>query len=154
MILSLAPMVRCVRERRCRMAEYQKDKKEVQEFLSHAKDIILKGNVQINNMPWKGKVNKTLTYMSETGITQRDMEKVVCELQTANYSYTADDNNQKFKNEQFWIFGIIKNMVDKDERLYVKLKIKMIKGEILLIMSFHPEEPEYKNGKLEFPYKV
>lgn len=31
------------------MAEYQKDKKEVQEFLSHAKDIILKGNVQINN---------------------------------------------------------------------------------------------------------
>lgn len=29
----------------------------------------------------------------------------------------------------------------------------MIKGEILLIMSFHPEEPEYKNGKLEFPYK-
>lgn len=57
------------------MAEYQKDKKEVQEFLSHAKDIILKGNVQINNMPWKGKVNKTLTYMSETGITQRDMEK-------------------------------------------------------------------------------
>jgi hypothetical protein len=136
------------------MAEYQKDKEEVQKFLDCVKDIISKGtNVQLNNHPWHGRVNKTLTYMAETGIGQQDMEKVICELQVSNYSYTADDYNKYFDGEQFWFFGIRKNIIDKDENLYIKLKIRTIEDKILLIMSFHPEAPDEKSKKLEFPYK-
>lgn len=136
------------------MAKYQKDKKEVQGFLSCVKDIISKGtNVSINNETWHDKVNKTLIYMAETGIEQKDIEKVICELEVSNYSYTADDYNEKFEGEQFWFFGITKNMVDKDEDLYIKLKIRSINDDILLIMSFHPEEPSDKSKKLKFPYQ-
>lgn len=136
------------------MAHYQKDKAEVQRFLNCVKDIIAKGmDVQLNNHPWHGRVNKTQTYMAETGINQKDMEKVICELQVSNYSYTADDYNMNFEGEQFWFFGITKNMVDKDENLYIKLKIRTIEDKILLIMSFHPEEPDEKSKKLKFPYK-
>lgn len=68
------------------MSRYKKDKKEVQEFLDNVKSIILSGsNIKINNLPWKGnKVNKTLGYMAETGISQQDIEKVICELQVSN----------------------------------------------------------------------
>lgn len=137
------------------MAKYQKAKEEVKSFLTDVKSIILEGtNVKINNVPWKGKkVNKTLAYMAETQITQKDIEKVIFELQLSNYSYTADDENVNFKDEQVWIFGIRKTMIDKDEDLYIKLKIRIIEEEMLLIMSFHPERPDYTNQKLEFPYK-
>lgn len=136
------------------MAGYQKDKEEVQRFLDHVKDIILKGkNIHINNLPWNNRVNKTLAYMAETGIHQQDIEKIICELQIFNYCYTTDDRNKNFKDEQFWIFGITKNIIDKDEDLYIKLKIRIIGEEILLIMSFHPEEYDHKSKKLEFPYK-
>lgn len=136
------------------MAEYQKNKEEVQVFLNNVKTQILKGSVYINNKPWKGnKVNKTLTYMAEKGISQKDIEKVICELQISNYSYTADDKNEKFKDEQVWIFGIRKNIVDKEEDLYIKLKIRIIGEEILVIMSFHLESPDYDSQKLQFPYK-
>ena len=155
MILLLAPVVWCIQERRGGMARYQKDEKEVRKFLDNVKSIILSGgNITINNAPWKGnKINKTLIYMAETRISKQDIEKVICELQVSNYSYTADDKNKRFKYEQVWMFGITKNMVDKDENLYIKLKIRVIKEEILLIMSFHPEEIDNMNQKLEFPYK-
>ena len=137
------------------MARYQKAKEEVKSFLNNVKSLILEGtNVKINNVPWRGnKVNKTLAYMAETQITQKDIEKVIYELQVSNYSYTADDENVNFKDEQVWIFGITKTLIDKDEDYYIKLKIRIIEEEMLLIMSFHPEKPNYTNQKLEFPYK-
>lgn len=137
------------------MAQYKKAKDEVNSFLDHVKSFISKRmNIIINNRPWKGnKVNKTLSYMAETGITQKDIEKIICELQPCNYSYTADDINKYFKNEQVWIFGITKTMIDKEEDLYIKLKIRVVEEEVLLIMSFHPEKPDDTNKKLEFPYK-
>lgn len=137
------------------MASYQKDKKEVQDFLEKVKDIILQHKkVLLNAAPWKGnRVNKTLAYMAETGINQKDIEKIICELQVTHYSYTADDRNENFKDEQVWIFGMTKNMIDKDVDLYIKLKIRRIGEEILLIMSFHPEYPGLNNHKLQFPYR-
>lgn len=136
------------------MARYQKNKGEVQEFLDQVKILISEGdNVIINNKPWRGnRVNKTLAYMAETGITQKDMERVICELKVSNYSYTADDRNENFKDEQVWLFGIAKKLIDKDEDLYIKLKIRFIGEKILLVMSFHPEAPSVDGGKLEFPY--
>lgn len=137
------------------MANYQKSKEEVRHFLDNVNALIRKGNrTQINCRPWKGnRVNKTLTYMAETGINQQDIEKVILELQVTNYSYTADDVNIHFPDEQFWIFGITRNMIDKDENLYIKLKIRQFEDEILLIMSFHPEMPKDTEQKLIFPYK-
>lgn len=138
------------------MGVHQKDRQEVQEFLSKAKHLISEGtSVQLNCMPWAaGRVNKTQQYMAETGIGKKDIENVVSELQVSNYSFTTDDQNSNFVNEQFWIFGITKNLVDQEEDLYIKLKIRMIGEEMLLIMSFHPEEPENDNKKLRFPYTV
>lgn len=137
------------------MAKYQKTKDEVNRFLEDVKAIILKGaNVQINNKPWKGnRVNKTLTYMAETGISFEDIKNVIYELKLSNYSYTADETNSNFKDEQVWIFGITKNMVDKEQDLYIKLKIRVFEDKLLLIMSFHPEEPRIYDKKLKFPYK-
>lgn len=137
------------------MAEYRKEKEEVQEFLDKVKSLISKQNrIHVNTAPWKGnRVNKTLAYMAETGISQKDIEEIVCELQIMHYSYTADDRNVNFKNEQVWIFGITKNIIDQDVNLYIKLKIRIIGEEILLIMSFHPENPRYNDQRLKFPYK-
>ncbi len=137
------------------MARYQKKISEVQQFLTTVKKLVLCSEKStINNRPWAGnKVNKTLTYMTETGISKRDIEKVIGELQVCNYSYTADDKNERFSNEQVWIFGITKNLIDKDEDLYIKLKIRIIEGELLLIMSFHPESPEIEDLRLRFPYR-
>ncbi len=82
-------------------------KEEVKGFLNDVKSIILSGaNTQINNKPWKGnKVNKTLDYMAKTGLTQKDIEQVICKLQVSNYSYTDDDVNTRFEGEQVWLFG-------------------------------------------------
>lgn len=154
MILLIASLVIYAREGRNGMANYQKSKEEVRPFLDNVNALILKGNrTQINCRPWKGnRVNKTLTYMAETGINQQDIEKVILELQVTNYSYTADDVNIHFPDEQFWIFGITRNMIDKDENLYIKLKIRQFENEFLLIMSFHPEMPKDTEQKLIFPY--
>ena len=137
------------------MASYQKDKKKVQDFLEKVKKIILhRNNVLINAAPWKGnRVNKTLAYMAETGISQKDIEKVICELQIKHYSYTADDRNENFKDDQVWTFGMTKNVIDKDVDLYIKRKIRMIGEELLLIMSFHPENPGLNDHKLQFLYR-
>ncbi|WP_216242057.1 type II toxin-antitoxin system MqsR family toxin [Faecalicatena faecalis] len=137
------------------MPQYQKTKSEVNQFLEKVKRLITyDGRTTINNRPWaKGRVNKTLTYMAETGITKQDICRVVQELEVCNYCYTADDRNERFPNEQVWVFGITKKLIDKEESLYIKLKIRIIKEEILLIMSFHPENPGMESFKLKFPYK-
>lgn len=41
-------------------------------------------------------MNKTLDYMAKTGLTQKDIEQVICKLQVSNYSYTDDDVNTRF----------------------------------------------------------
>ena len=128
------------------MAEYRKEKAEVERFLDNVKQLIKLGNnIQINCLPWRGnRVNKTLAYMAETGITQTDIEKVI---------YTADERNMNFRDEQVWIFGITKNVIDTDEDLYIKLKIRIMGEETLVILSFHPEEPGCEEQRLKFPYK-
>lgn len=145
--------MRCIQERRKHVEIYKKE--EVKGFLNDVKSIILSGaNTQINNKPWKGnKVNKTLDYMAKTGLTQKDIEQVICKLQVSNYSYTDDDVNTRFEGEQVWLFGINETIIDQDEDLYIKLKIRTINGKHLLIMSFHPETITEKNKKLEFPYR-
>ena len=97
--------MRCIQERRKHVEIYKKE--EVKGFLNDVKSIILSGaNTQINNKPWKGnKVNKTLDYMAKTGLTQKDIEQVICKLQVSNYSYTDDDVNTRFEGEQVWLFG-------------------------------------------------
>lgn len=108
---------------------------------------------QINNQPWaNGKVNKTRDYMAQTGITPEDIKQIVKELSVKNYCYTRDDCNVNFPNEQVWIFGITKNIIDQNEDLYVKLKLRTLDDELLLILSFHPEQPERSEDKLQFPY--
>lgn len=136
------------------MAEYQNEKDEVRKFLENVKNLIRKGRVTINNKPWKGnRVNKTLAYMAETGLRQKDIEEVICELQVADYCYTTDDRNDNFKGEKVWIFGTSKDMIDQDTDLYIKLKIRRIRDDFLLIMSFHPETPGGNEQKLNFPYR-
>ncbi|MCM1039010.1 MAG: hypothetical protein NC314_03590 [Roseburia sp.] len=63
------------------------------------------------------------------------------------------DKNPDFSGEYVWIFGITKNLIDQNEDFYIKLKIKQIEEEYLLIMSFHPERPGNPKDKLEFPYR-
>lgn len=109
---------------------------------------------EINNMPWaNGRVNKTRAYMAETGIGADVIKEVVKELRVRHYSSTEDDINSNFKDEQVWIFGITKNLIDKEEKFYVKLKVRQFKnGDFLLIMSFHPERPRDLKDELKFPY--
>ena len=110
---------------------------------------------QINNRPWaNGKVNKTMQYMAETGIGTEVIKNVVRELKVKHYSSTEDDYNVNFQHEQVWKFGITKNLVDEEEKLYIKLKIRAFEnGDFLLIMSFHPESPKHLTDELKFPYK-
>lgn len=128
---------------------------EVSEFLEKVQRLAANAEcTQINNRPWaNGKVNKTQAYMAETGITGADIRKTVSELRVKNYSSTKKDINPNFPDEYVWEFGIRKTMVDVEEDLYVKLKIRRIGDEVLLIMSFHPEQPRRKEDKLIFPYK-
>ena len=90
--------------------------------------------------------------MAETGIDKKTILNVVRELEICNYSSTQQDYNPNFPDECIWEFGLTKNLVDKDEDLYVKLKVRKIEEEYLLIMSFHPERPPRPEDKLTFPY--
>lgn len=131
-----------------------KTKQEVKDFLNRVKKLASDAErTQINNNPWAGgKVNKTRQYMAETGITKTVILAVIQELDEKNYSSTKEDKNPRFPDEYVWEFGIRKNLIDKEEELYIKLKIRKIHEEYLLIMSFHPEMPETPEGKLQFPY--
>ena len=134
-----------------------KDKniKEAQDFLSKARELIRQNKVSINMQPWSGgRVNKTLAYMTETGITLEDICGVILELEVSNYSYKEEDRNERFKGEEIWVFGIAKNLIDEKTDYYIKLKIRKLQDEQLIIMSFHPERPTEKNKKLKFPYKA
>lgn len=136
------------------MSKQIKNQSEVELFLKKVRYLTCQEeNVLINNLPWNGKVNKTRRYMDETGIRKADILEVIRELSVENYSSTQDDINKYYRGEQVWLFGITKNLVDCDEEIYIKLKIRKIGNEQLLIMSFHPEEPKSKKDKLDFPYK-
>lgn len=137
------------------MGRYIKTPDEVAEMLKTIRGILVcKKNVQINNKCWAdGKVNKTRQYMAETKVTEKDIRNVISKLEVKHYSSTEDDVNPHFPNEEVWIFGIRANLVDKEEDFYIKLKIRELKGKKLLIMSFHPEEPQDETKKLRFPYK-
>lgn len=78
--------------------------------------------------------------------------KVISGLTVHNYSYTAPDVNRNFPNENVWVFGTRAEIVDKDYDLYIKLKIRNIRENYLVLMSFHPEEPDDERKKLKFPY--
>lgn len=127
---------------------------EVRKFLKKVYVLALsEEHTMINNRPWAGKVNKTRQYMAETGIKAPMIREIVRELKVCNYSSTKDDKNDNFINEKVWIFGITKNIVDQNENLYIKLKIRKFEEDELLIMSFHPEKPIKAEEKLVFPYK-
>lgn len=126
----------------------------VQNFLAEVKLLLSeKGRCSINNSPWVGKANKTQLYMAETGLTISDVKEVIKKLTVKNYCATKDDRNPNFPNEQIWEFGIRKKICDDEEDFYIKLKIRKIEQNYLLIMSFHPEQPFTEAEKLEFPYK-
>ncbi len=128
---------------------------EVKKFLEEAKKLALdRERRYINNEEWaNGRVNKTRLYIAETQISLEHIWKVISELQVNNYSSTKKDVNPNFPNEEVWIFGIKKVMVDELQDLYIKLKIRRIESKFLLLMSFHPEMPSRENKKLTFPYK-
>lgn len=137
------------------MAKYIRSIEEVQDFLNQAKELAKSSETAIiNSQIWaEGKVNKTRRYMAETGINDHDIRSVIQELSIENYCATKDDRNPNFPKEEVWEFGITKNLVDQDENLYIKLKIRVWEERYLLIMSFHPEEPIKSEHKLSFPYK-
>lgn len=127
---------------------------DVEDFLTTTREILEDDeDWQINVQEWAGKINKTRSFMAEKNLKRKDIKQVVSKLSVENYCYTRDDTNDKFPNEQFWFFGINQNIVDEDIDLYIKLKIRKIADESLLVMSFHPECPERPEDKLQFPYK-
>lgn len=126
---------------------------KVEAFLLKTREILEdESRWRINDDPWSNKVNKTRRYMTETGVTANDIRDVIKELTVENYSATKPDGNINFPGEQVWEFGISKVMVDASEDFYVKLKIRDMGDECLLIMSFHPETPNKPEKKLQFPY--
>ncbi|MBD5539857.1 MAG: type II toxin-antitoxin system MqsR family toxin [Lachnospiraceae bacterium] len=129
---------------------------EVEHFLKEARQIIASTagkRCQLNDADWAGgRENKTRRFMSETGYKKEDMLKVINDLNVHNYSYTAPDVNPNFPNENVWVFGTRAEIVDKDYDLYIKLKIRNIRENYLVLMSFHPEEPDDERKKLRFPY--
>lgn len=50
------------------------------------------------------------------------------------------------------LFGITKVIIDSEEKLYIKLKLRKLEDELLLVMSFHPEMPFDLKDELTFPY--
>lgn len=127
---------------------------EVQAFLDKMQSLINNDlTVRINNKSWANKCNKTQAFMAETGLKLKDIKEILQELQICNYSYTDIDYNQSFANEELWIFGITKNIIDMEEDLYIKLKIRGSFIEVVQIMSFHREQPSKPEDKLKFPYK-
>ena len=136
------------------MAKRKSSIEEVEVFLGKVKNLADDNlRVRINDEPWMGKANKTQLFMAETGIKRKDIREMVKELKICHYSYTDDDYNPEYKNEEVWVFGMKKNIVDKDEELYIKLKIRGSFLEILKVMSFHREEAPSPEEKLIFPYK-
>ena len=121
-------------------------------FLAQVNQAIDEGRVQVNNSQWIGKENKTLTFMAERNLKSEDLYNVIKELTPENYCATKPDINQNFKNEEIWEFGITKTFSDEEEDLYIKLKVRTLKGKYLLVMSFHPERPDRVEKKLQFPY--
>lgn len=131
-----------------------KSKDEVNTFLIRAKECLEdESSWKVNNTSWaNGKVNKTQAFMAEKNLHDDDVAEVIRELQIANYCYTADDRNVNFPNEMFWFFGITKMLIDSEEKLYVKLKIRKFENDFLLVMSFHPEQSTGLDNELTFPY--
>lgn len=130
-------------------------REEVDAFLGCVRDCLNDDSRwMINNHSWAGgRVNKTQLFMAEKNISDEDVAEVVRELEISNYCYTDDDGNSNFPNETFWFFGITKEIIDSEIKLYVKLKIRRIdEDELLLIMSFHPEQPYEEKDILKFPY--
>lgn len=127
---------------------------EVETFLDTVRCLAEDGEgVSVNDKPWHGKRNKTKEFMAETGLKLKDLREFVKELTVNDYSYTDLDRNSNFENEEVWIFGKSKSIVDTQEDLYIKLKVKEWDDKMLVIMSFHREEPPSLNEKLKFPYK-
>lgn len=130
-------------------------REEVENFLTEVKELSLCDELTIiNSVVWaNGRVNKTRQYMAETGIVKEDILKVIRQLDITNYSSTKEDRNVNFPDEYVWEFGISQSMIDHEENLYIKLKIREIDDKYLLIMSFHPEQPSKAEDKLMFPYR-
>lgn len=129
---------------------------EVEDYLRKVKELALHEELtQVNSAPWAdGKVNKTRKYMAETGIDKKVILNVVRQLEVVNYSSTKRDRNPRFPGEYVWEFGITKNLIDQEEDLYIKLKVRKIHDEYLLVMAFHPEQPYRPEEKLTFPYST
>lgn len=133
---------------------YIKSIEEVNTFLNQVKVCLDDDSLwEINDGAWAGgRVNKTQAFLAEKNLHDDDVAEVIRELQIANYCYTADDRNANFPNETFWFFGITRYIIDSEEKLYIKLKIRRFEDEILLVMSFHPEQPSDPDNELTFPY--
>lgn len=131
-----------------------KSREEVNTFLNQVKVCLDDDSLwKINDEPWAGgRVNKTQAFLAEKNLHDDDVAEVIRELQVVNYCYTADDRNANFPNETFWFFGITRFMIDSEEKLYIKLKIRKLEDEFLLVMSFHPEQPSDQDNELTFPY--
>ena len=127
---------------------------KVELFLEQVKEILKNDeNWDINDTPWVGKVNKTLRYMTEKNLKKKDFKPIIEELTLENYCATKHDTNKNFKDDWIWEFGITKTVVDDAEDLYIKMKIRKFEDDYLLVMSFHPEEPNKPEKKLQFPYR-
>ena len=129
-------------------------KDEVIKFLEQAKNCLIEETTwTINNETWaNGRVNKTQAFMAERNLKDEDVADVIKELQVSNYCYTVEDRNANYPNEFFWIFGITMVIVDSEEDLYIKLKIRKFEEDYLLVMSFHPEQTTSSEDALTFPY--
>lgn len=123
-----------------------RSREEVCTFLNQAKTCL--------DDDWAGgRVNKTQAFLAERNLSDNDVAEVIRELQVANYCYTEDDRNNNFVNETFWFFGMTRFIIDSEEKMYIKLKIRKLKRTTLLVMSFHPEQPAGDDDELAFPYK-
>lgn len=134
--------------------QYIQPREMVNAFLNQAKACLNDASGwTINNESWAGtRVNKTQAFLAERNLRDEDVAEIIRELQVTNYCYTSNDRNEHFPNETFWVFGVTRLVVDSDERLYIKLKIRKFENEFLLVMSFHPEQPRDPNDELTFPY--
>lgn len=136
------------------MAKKQSSVPEVKSFLDNLHKIMANPQlIQINDLEWDNKINKTRQFMAEKGIKKTDVLDIVKELRVCNYSYTDDDVNPNYKDEEVWFFGITCYIVDTNYDLYIKLKTRKVNQlEVGIVMSFHPEQPAKKEDKLDFPY--
>ena len=130
------------------MQKESKSTEEVGKFLKIIKNLIQDGkNVTINLKPWKGKVNKTLAYMTETNISKKIILDALLELEIGDYCYTQKDLNDHFEGE-FWFFTRDYCLVDKKESMYIKLKLLDKGHHKMLVMSFHPQQPSKRSQLL------